>query len=94
MARSIFSHSFSIGSRFMSSRIKPLLKVQPQGLEHLFLDVLDVDDTGPGFYALLDEQRNHLEPGALLAQRLVVRRRVETVGSVEHLREEMNVAHS
>ena len=43
---------------------------------------------------LLDEQRNHIEPCALLAQRLLVRRRGETAGSVEHLREEMNVAHS
>ena len=46
------------------------------------------------FSPRLDEQRNHLEPCALLAQRLLVRRRGETAGRVEHLREEMNVAHS
>ncbi len=54
------------------------------------------DGTGHFFHfdLGLDEQRNHIEPCALLAQRLLVRRRGETAGSVEHLREEMNVAHS
>lgn len=53
-----------------------------------------VGRTSIRFYALLDEQRNHLEPCGLLAQRLVVRCRGETAGSVEHLRQEVNVAHS
>src|SRR6266436_6827621 len=59
-------------------------RVQPLGYQDCLLEPK---------IAASDKEWKHLEPGALFTHRLIVRRRGETAGRVEYLREQMDIAN-